>query len=73
MKKFNFEEEFFVKIMLYAIILLFYILATYSFLSFLFWPKEALVWYDYVLEIIAYTFLGSLLLIKRKSLLKKLV
>ena len=73
MKKGELNEEFFVNLMIIIISILFYILAVNSLLSLLFWPKEALAWYDYILEIVAYVVLGSILLIKRGSILKRLV
>ena len=73
MKKMKLNEEFFVNLMIVIISVLFYILALNALLLLLFWPKESLAWYDYIIEIIAYIVLGNILLIKRNSILKKLV
>ena len=71
MKKY--DEKFFLNLFVISIVVLLYILAINSLLSFLFWPKEALNFLDYIIEILAYTLLATCLFYKRKQLVDKLI
>ena len=72
-KKMKLDEEFFVNLFILVIVILLYILALNSLLSFLFWPNETLNFLDYIIEIIAYLILATLLLSKRRALANKLI
>ncbi len=72
-KNIKFDEELFVRIFIILVITLLYILSIYSFISFIFWPNEILSFIDYAIEIFAYAFLATLLLIKKEVIIKKII
>ena len=71
MKKY--DEKYFVNLFMIIIIALVYFLSFYSFLSMLFWPNDALSVLDYIIEILAYGLIATVLLLKRKPLVDKLM
>lgn len=69
----KFDEKFFVRMFIILVIALLYLLSIYSFISFIFWPNEALSILDYAIEIFAYAFLATLLFIKKENIIKMII
>ncbi len=67
------KEELLINLFVIFIISVFYLLGLYSLLSFMFWPNESLGVIDYVIEIIGYIILGTILLVFRKKIVKSMI
>ncbi len=67
------NEEKIINLFVTFIIILFYVLGVYSLLQFIFWPKEALKAFDYIIEILGYVLIGTIIFVNKKRIVKALV
>lgn len=67
------NEETIINLFVIFITVIFYLLGLYALVQFLFWPKEALHTFDYVIEIVGYVILGTIILVNRKRIVKALI
>ena len=67
------KEELLINLFVIFIISVFYLLGLYSLLSFMLWPNESLGVIDYVIEIIGYIIIGTILLVFRKKIVKSMI